>query len=288
MAEQIATDLTLMYRFAALCDLLHLLGGTKTVTIIDEFARWTDDELDYKVEAMNALTIWQNARDDPLERDPEIFPEFTTERVLTMEFLHGIPVVDVMNELRHRREGCRQRLHARGYDLDRIASNIVWNLLNQVYAIGVFHADLHPANILLLPHNQIGYVDFGITGRLSGQVRSSLALYASHLFSGDVDGAIAEFARWVTPSSGTSGADAFDEMKRVTRRFLYDQQTGAAARHGLTADYQVAILSVIRRNRMQVNSGLLAYLRTILTVDSVAYVVPPSTLASTSCDSSLD
>jgi predicted unusual protein kinase regulating ubiquinone biosynthesis (AarF/ABC1/UbiB family) len=52
--NRVKRDLRLMYRLASLPDLIHLFGGTRTRDVIDEFATWLDDELDYVTEAMNA------------------------------------------------------------------------------------------------------------------------------------------------------------------------------------------------------------------------------------------
>ena len=63
------------------------------------------------------------------------------------------------------------RWTARGHDLDRIVRHLDWNMLNQVFVFGYFHADLHPANLFVLPDDAIGYVDFGIVGQLPDPVR---------------------------------------------------------------------------------------------------------------------
>ena len=234
-------DLRLMYRLAFLPDLMRLLGGTRTRVVIDEFARWLDDELDYVTEAMNAFTIRENARFDPIEYNPKVWLEYSTERVLTLEYIDGIPVSEILTDLRRDRRECVARLRAQGCDLDQVAANIVWNFLNQVYVIGMFHADLHPANLLVLPGNRIGYVDFGITGSLPATVRQSLVLFARRLLKGDVDGAMVELTRWVKPSARTVQGDAVDELKALAEGFLFELRTTQQSRQALAAGYQIAL-----------------------------------------------
>ena len=240
--DRVETDLRLMYRMAFLPDLMRLFGGTPTRVVIDEFASWLDEELDYVTEAMNAYTIRENARFDPIEYNPKVWLEFSTERVLTLEYIDGIPVSDILTDLRRDRGECIARLRKQGCDLDQVAANIVWNFLNQVYVIGLFHADLHPANLLVLPGNRIGYVDFGITGRLPANVRQSLALFARRLLRGDVDGAMVELTRWVTPSTRTVQGDAIDELKELARGFLFELRATQQSRQALAAGYQIALL----------------------------------------------
>ena len=72
-------------------------------------------------------------------------------------------------------------------------------MLNQVYVFGYFHADLHPANLFVLPGDAIGYVDFGIVGQLPNRVRDSLTRYSWLLFRGEVESAVLELMRWLAP-----------------------------------------------------------------------------------------
>ena len=60
-------------------------------------------------------------------------------------------------------------------------------MLNQIHVFGFFHADLHPANLFVLPGDTIGYVDFGIVGKLPDEMRRSLTRYASLFFDGEIE-----------------------------------------------------------------------------------------------------
>lgn len=271
-----ATDIALMYRVAGLLDLTHLFGGTRTRDVIDEFARWTRDELDYRVEAANACTLRANARDAATEHNPTVHLDYTTRRVLTAERLHGILLVDVIRDLRRDREECVGRLRAAGYDLERAASNIVWNFLNQVYAVGVFHGDLHPANLLLLPGNRIGYVDFGIIGRLDEPVRQSLARYAASLFAGEVDAAVREYLRWAAPSAATDFAAAREEIVRRTERLVWELDRAGSGKRQIMAQYQVDLLAATRAHRMAIDPAIVLYMKVVLTIDSVTSELSPT------------
>ncbi len=271
-----ATDIALMYRVAGLLDLTHVFGGTRTRDVIDEFARWTRDELDYTVEAAHASTMRANARDTETEHNPVVYREYTTSRVLTAERLHGILLVDVIRDLRRDREDCVGRLAAAGYDLDRAAANIVWNFLNQVYAVGVFHGDLHPANLLLLPGNRIGYVDFGIIGRLDEPVRRSLARYAGSLFAGEVDAAVGEYLRWAAPSPATDVAAARSEILRRTQRLVWELDRAGSGKREIMARYQVDLLAATRAHRMAIDPAVVLYMKVVLTIDSVTSELSPA------------
>ncbi|HUK32860.1 MAG TPA: AarF/UbiB family protein, partial [Vicinamibacterales bacterium] len=176
--ELIRADLTLMRGLATFVDLFPLFGRTRARTIVQEFSRWTEEELDYRIEARHAAVLRRNASGEPLERNPRVFAAYTTARVLTLEYLDGTPVIDIIVALRNRNTGSLDELRARGHNPKRIAGHIVWNALNQVYRFGYFHADPHPANVIVLDDDVIGYVDFGIVGRLDEETTQSLRYFA--------------------------------------------------------------------------------------------------------------
>jgi len=269
-------DIELMYRFSPLIDRTHLLGGTRSREVIDELARWTREELDYTVEARNAATIRAGVRDQSTEYDPEIFADYTTRRVLTAERLDGLLLVDIVRELRADREAYATRLREQGYDLDEAAANIVWNFLGQAYAVGVFHGDLHPANLLLLTGNRIGYVDFGIIGRLPVPVQESLAGYAMGLFGGDSDGAVDDFLKWLRPSAATDLPAAKREMVGLTERFLAELEHATSHRREILARYQIDLLSAVRAHRMVIDPVVILYMKVVLTIDAVTSELAPS------------
>ena len=98
-----------------------------------------------------------------------------------------------------------------------VVRHLDWNMLNEVYVFGYFHADLHPANLFVLPGNAIGYVDFGIVGQLPDAVRDSLTAYAWLLFRGDIDSAVTELMRWLSPTSATDSATRAGSWSGRTR-----------------------------------------------------------------------
>ena len=196
-----------MYAMTRLLDWTHLFGATRSREVIDEFARWTADELDYLVEARQAVLLYEHAQGDKGERIARVYRDYTTSRVLTTELIDGIPLIDIMIAKRDGDTDYLEALAARGHDLDRIVRHLDWNMLNQVYVFGYFHADLHPANLFVLPGDAIGYVDFGIVGQLPDRVRDSLTRYSWLLFRGEVESAVRELMRWLAPGPTTDIGD---------------------------------------------------------------------------------
>jgi ubiquinone biosynthesis protein len=131
------------------------------------FATALREELDFRIEAENvaAVSAALEARGgDPLLHVPAIHEALSTRRVLVMERLRGVPFGAAETTIR-----------ARGLDRHALAVGLLHALLSQIMRDGVFHADPHPGNVLLLDDGRLGLLDFGSVGRLDPIVQGALA-----------------------------------------------------------------------------------------------------------------
>jgi predicted unusual protein kinase regulating ubiquinone biosynthesis (AarF/ABC1/UbiB family) len=281
--EILSADISLMYATSWLLDLTHVFGATRSREVIDEFARWTADEIDYLVEARQAVILWQNARGATTERVARVYRDYTTSRVLTTELLEGVPLIDIMIAKREGNQDYLDALAAEGHDLDRIVRHLDWNMLNQVYVFGYFHADLHPANLFVLPGDVIGYVDFGIVGQLSEPVRGSLTRYSWLLFRGEVEDAVRELMRWLAPGPATDTGIARWQLVRIHQAFLYSTladrgRTTSSAPGPLRRPSEnpysklaVDILEVVREHQLTMSSSIVNYLKMLVTLGTLRF-----------------
>jgi ubiquinone biosynthesis protein len=162
--RQIEADLGLLYQAARLVhERIHALDFVDTRQLVDEFARSIRKELDYRQEGRNAQTFHRNFAGNPHVRVPKVYWQYTRARVLTLEWVDGIQVADidlVAATLEERRE---------------LAYRITEAWMTMIFRHGFFHADPHPANILVPPRaGTIGLVDFGAVGALTDDDMSKL------------------------------------------------------------------------------------------------------------------
>lgn len=134
------------------------------VDLANGFAAAIREELDFRVESRNmAAIVKSTARRDTetAVKMPVPTALLCTERVLVMERLDGVAITPTATK-RHE------------VDRARLARDLLHVVLTQIMVDGVFHADPHPGNVLLLDDGRIGLLDFGSVGRLSPTVRSAL------------------------------------------------------------------------------------------------------------------
>jgi ubiquinone biosynthesis protein len=156
--SQIEADLGLLYQAAKLLrERVKALEFVDPRELVDEFARSIRLELDYGHEARNAEAFRRNFAHDRGVVVPRVIRQYSTARVLTLEFLHGTKVADL--ELAQMRPDERRDVAYRMAD--------TW--MTMVFRHGFFHADPHPANVFVLESGELGLVDFGQAGKLTDE-----------------------------------------------------------------------------------------------------------------------
>ncbi|WP_331766516.1 AarF/UbiB family protein [Embleya sp. NBC_00896] len=159
-------DLDILARLAVTLDRRttwgHALG---LVELADGFADALREELDFRIEARNtnAVIAAGAARRDANLILPRLHPELSTGRVLVLEWLDGVPLGTAV-----------ATLDERGVDRGKLARTLLGELLRQIMFDGVFHADPHPGNIMLLADGRLALLDFGSVGRIDAQLRAGL------------------------------------------------------------------------------------------------------------------
>ncbi|MBU1170578.1 MAG: AarF/ABC1/UbiB kinase family protein [Proteobacteria bacterium] len=149
----IEVDLEIMLHIATLMENhIEELSFQKPVHVIEEFARTLERELDYGIEASSMERMAAQFLRDRTVYIPKLYPDYSKNRVLTMEYVRGIKVSDV--KLLEAEGLNRKIITARGADF----------IMKQVFEFGFFHADPHPGNVFVLPGNVICPLDFGMTG----------------------------------------------------------------------------------------------------------------------------
>jgi ubiquinone biosynthesis protein len=243
--EEFGGDIRLMSAAIRLITRLGLKRLAWMVEPMSEFVSWTREELDYRREARYMEQLRRNARDNAAERVPAVVWEHTTRRTLVMEFLDGLTVLDYLRALERNDERVFRRLGAGGFEPNGFARKLIDNFLGDAFRHGLFHADLHPGNLMILPGNVVGYIDFGITGRLSRYSRQHLIAMTLAYTRGDIDGMCASFFK-VSAVGPDSDAEGFREgLKRLADEWY--EMSGRERR--LRKNFTLVMLDMLRLSR---------------------------------------
>jgi predicted unusual protein kinase regulating ubiquinone biosynthesis (AarF/ABC1/UbiB family) len=192
-------DLYLMRWFARnLGWLLPVNIGDDLALIVDEFGTKLFEETDYENEGNNAEKFAENFKNDPLVKVPKIYWDYSSHRVLTLEWIDGVKLTDT------------EQVKARGLDRDSIIEIGVTSGLKQLLEYGFFHADPHPGNLFAMAPEpgssgpgRMAFIDFGMMDQLDEPLKEALVDAIVHLINQDYEQLVQDFVQlgFLTPGT---------------------------------------------------------------------------------------
>ncbi|MTJ52147.1 AarF/ABC1/UbiB kinase family protein [Anabaena sp. UHCC 0253] len=197
-------DLYLM-RWAAswLAPWLPLNLGHDLTLIVDEFGTKLFEEIDYINEGRNAEKFAHNFRNDPQVKIPSIYWLYTSNHVLTLEWINGFKLTDTQN------------IQAVGLNPEDIIQIGVTTGLQQLLEHGFFHADPHPGNLFAMPDGRMAYIDFGMMDQLEETTKESLVDALVHLVNKDYTDLAEDFVKLGFLTANTNIAPIVPALEAV-------------------------------------------------------------------------
>jgi cytochrome P450/predicted unusual protein kinase regulating ubiquinone biosynthesis (AarF/ABC1/UbiB family) len=148
-------------------------------SIFEEIGEYVALELDFVREAAATERIRAAFAGDPTVRVPRVHREYTTQKLLVLEYLDGIKITDLA------------ALRAAGADVPEVAARVARVYARMIFEQGFFQGDPHPGNLLILPGNVIGLLDFGLAKELPAGFAATIAAMIVRGMAGDAAGALA-------------------------------------------------------------------------------------------------
>lgn len=177
--------------------------------MLDEFAANVIEELDYRNEAYNARRLKQAMQrfDDVLI--PTIYGEFSTSKVITMQYVEGVKMTQV------------EQIAAAGIDREELARRFIRAMNQQVLLDGFFHGDPHPGNILVnLETSEIIFLDLGMMGQMNEEQRLALFDIIWSLKNGDAPGLTRILIRLSTTARPVDEEALTRDIDRLLQRYV--------------------------------------------------------------------
>jgi ubiquinone biosynthesis protein len=254
----IMTDTRLLRFFGRFLQLF--LGRYQPARILDEFSAYTLHEVDLRMEADNAETFTAYFTNEPEIRFPRIYRNFSSRDVLCMEYFNGIkPDQTALKKQR------RQAI-----DLG------VGAIVRMIYRDGFFHADLHPANLMIFKTPgktdiTVGFIDLGMVGRFTRDMRKRMFYYFYSLVVGDPESAARYLTSITLPSKGAD-IEGF-------RRACADMYT----RWLMTPNFkefslaQVILQSILMAGHYQIQypGEIILMVKALVTIEGVGFIFDP-------------
>ena len=226
---------------------------------VNEFRRTITHEMDFRRELRNLQEFIRNFRSDPTVRFPTPYPELSSRRVLTMEFLDGVSI------------GEPGRLRGAGVEPGEVARRGADLCLRMIFRDGFYHADPHPGNLLVMPGKVLGLIDCGMVGRLEDQTRDAFTTALMAAINADVDSIMDVVIRLATVPADLD-RDAF---RAELNEFLCDYTTQPLNQFDVSGALN-GVTEIIRRFHIILPPAFALLLRFLVVLEGTARQLDPT------------
>ena len=253
------TDVEIMEYFAKVMEnSIDKIKRFNPVKIVQEFKDWTEKELDFRLEARNAKRFYQNFKGSKIVHIPKVYDELTTEKVLTLEFIEGVELHDL------------KEIKKRKINFSTVIRNGFDSIMTQVFVHGIFHADPHPGNILIMQNNSIAFIDFGIVGYFDERLKNKCIdmLYG-------IDEQDEELIMNTLLSMGMESEDIDYEQLKSDIGFIIKPLQGASIKDVKVSRIFEELLDIGLRHRIKIPASFVLFAKTIITLEGVALEYDP-------------
>jgi ubiquinone biosynthesis protein len=227
------------------------------VHMVAQFGRSLNRELDLAKEARNIDQFARNFADDPNVEIPRVYWEFTNNRVNVQEEIVGLA------------GGDNDRLRAAGLDPRALAARGADTVLRMVLEHGYFHADPHPGNVLFLPGNRIGVIDFGMVGILTNPRRHQIVDLLHALTRKDEQRLLQVLLDWSGESLTDENRLAYDVAELLQS---YDNLQLKDVKLGEMLN---DVTTVMRDNDLVLPADLTLLFKTLITLEGLGQQLDP-------------
>jgi len=257
--SQMKADIGIMQNFAIFLD--KRVDWAKNIDLrgmLEEFGNNIIEELDYRGEAYNAVRLGTGLESIEGIGVPQIYLEYSTSKVLTMEYIRGVKLNDVA------------AIDTAGLDKLSLATICLRGMIKQMLIDGFFHADPHPGNILLdLSTGIIYMIDVGMVGELSMQQRLNLINLLVVMQQGDAHGLAQVTLNITTPYRKDFDEKAYykDFERTASRLLAFESDFGSSI---------TGVFDVLERQGLRMDADLTMALKAMTQAEAIAKTLAPA------------
>jgi ubiquinone biosynthesis protein len=255
---KIDADLRILTHLARLLELeMPDMRRYRVVQIVGQLQRSLLRELDLVKEARNLDVFAQHFENDETVHIPKVYWAFCAETVNVQEELVGIPGSQIA------------RAEAEGYDLQLLAARGADAVLKMILLDGYFHADPHPGNVIYMPGNRVGLIDFGMVGRVTDSRRDQLIDFLEALIQKNETGMLNVLTVWAGDVEIDEERLAYDISELI---FGYDNLSLKDIRLGaLLSD----VTALMRDNQLALPPDLTLLFKALITLEGLGHQLDP-------------
>ena len=276
IGTKLARDLRAISWLCIAAEALGIIRYGLTNNFRQELWRMLIEELDFALEARYTEIFRRAARKNKYVSAPRVYHDLSDFDVLVTEFVAGVFLNEIIYAIENNDQEILKILKARGFRPNKISRRLLQVLWWEVSETHFFHADPHPANIIIKPDNTMIMIDFGSCGAVSNRSRRKILSFNRNMAAGNVQGMVQDTISMVEPLPPIDVEQFSNEMMNIYRdSFIalkskhapwYDKCTGGAF---------MKIISLTQKYNVPMTLDTVRIFRANFMYDSIIYRVNP-------------
>jgi ubiquinone biosynthesis protein len=258
----IVEDIKVMYTLADIIERrVPTMRNFDPKGLVKNFEESILKELDFIHESVNILRFTNNILHDAEDKTTytlKIYKPFTTRKVLAIEYVEGIKITD------------KSQLEAKGYDCEKIARRLAVSYTKQVFQYGFFHADPHPGNLLIMPNEEVCFLDFGMMGSILPRDVEMFAQLFISVKTDDIKGVI----RALQQMSDTSNIRDLRALEFAINEFIQSYSVSTYHQNEMST-ILMELKDVIVLHGLRVPPHFFLLARSMVTIEGVIHHLDP-------------
>ncbi len=241
-----------------------------------ELDRMLKEELDYVLEARYTEIFRKKAKKNKHVTAPRVYQRWCSDDVIVSELISGVFMIEILNALEQQNTQVLEALKRKGYNLKKLARRMTAIFHWECYESIFFHADPHPANLIVRPNNTLVMIDFGSCGSISMAMRRKLIRFHKRLVADDPHG-IAQVVMTILEPLPPIDTDKFlNELAGIYRKMFFAIESDSAEWYEKCSGWMwIRIIAACREYEIPINLDTLRIFRASFMYDSITYRLDP-------------
>jgi predicted unusual protein kinase regulating ubiquinone biosynthesis (AarF/ABC1/UbiB family) len=276
IGTKMTADLKALSLLASIGEFLGLVTPNMATSFTRELKIMLLEELDLRIEARYTEIFRTATKKNKFVSAPRIYPELSSEKVFVAEFVSGAFLAEFLTAVETDNQEALANFSARGFNTKKIGKRLLQVFFWEIFENHYFHADPHPANIIVKPDNTFVFIDFGSCGILSRRFKSRLMLFYQALVAEDLNGLARNILATAEPLPPVDTEKCMDDLLAVIRRWFFSLKSDYSTwEEKCTGGMFMRMVSVVGEHGIASRPEAIRFFRANFLYDSIVYRIYP-------------
>lgn len=277
IGERLSADLRALIWISRIVEGLGITRPGLADLPMRELERMLLTELDFRQEARYTEIFRKDSKDLKYLSAPKVYFHLSTSKIIVSEFVSGVFLSELLRVVDSRDVETLVKFQGRGFDLEKISKRMMRVFFWEIFQGLFFHADPHPANIIIRPDNTIIMIDFGSCGEISRSYRRDLLNFYRHLEQADLHGVVRSMISSLEPLPPIDVEAYSNDLLAIVRdSFIAIQSEHSSWEEKCAGGMWMRLINLHREYDIPTPPDVLRFFRASFLYDSIIYRLNPA------------